>query len=65
MKTQELTKEQVEVINQIEDKGFKKDEKNSGFETEQDGTLFYTFFAQDNMGVQMIQLDGSSEGNLL
>lgn len=60
-----LTKQQEATIKKIESLGFKKDEKMSGFEKEQDGTEFYTFYAKHGMGVQMIQKDGSSEGNLI
>lgn len=65
METLELTQAQKETIAKIEERGFKKDEKNSRFEKEFDGSYFYTFFAQHGMGVEMIQVDGSSEGNLL
>ena len=65
MKTIELTTAQKETISKIEKLGFKKDEKTSGFEKEFDGTYFYTFFAKDGMGAQMIQTDGTSHGSLL
>lgn len=60
-----LTNAQKETIREIEEKGFHKDEKNSRFEKEFDGTYFYTFYAQHGMGVEMIQADGSHEGNLI
>ena len=65
MSNQKLTAQQKRVIRQIESNGFKKDEKNSGFDKESDGTSFYTFYAQHGMGAQIIQQDGKSIGGLL
>ena len=65
MENIKLTKEQNKVIQLIQSNGFKKDEKNSGFEKENDGTFFYTFHAKNGMGCEMIQPDGQSVGGLL
>ena len=60
-----LTKEQTDTIEKLEKKGFKQDDKKSGFEKEFDGTYFYTFYAKDSMGVAMIQVEGKiTDGNL-
>jgi hypothetical protein len=59
-----LTTAQKLRIQMLEKKGFKKDEKLSGFEKESDGTEYYVFHSQHGMGVAMIQADGQMEGNL-
>lgn len=65
MKNLELTKAQEETISKIEELGYSRCERFSGFEKEIDGSYFYTFYANHGMGVEMIKADGSSEGNLL